>query len=58
LVHAWGAYAGGPGELPAPDGLNPRGQWEYLPLWDLLAEVGEFATGATCSRDLRHVASS
>jgi hypothetical protein len=47
MVQAWGAYAGDPGELPAADELNPRGRWEYLPLWDLLAEIGEFAAGAT-----------
>jgi hypothetical protein len=38
---------------PRADDLNPRGRWStYLcgtcsPLWDLLAEIGEFATGAT-----------
>lgn len=47
IVHAWGAYAGDPGELPAADQLNPRGRWEYLPLWDLFAEIGEFVTGTT-----------
>lgn len=47
MVHAWGAYAGDPRELPPADELNPRGRWEYLPLWDLLSEIGEFATGAT-----------
>jgi len=47
MIHVWGAYAGDPGELPAADELNPRGRWEYLPLWDLLAEVGEFSAGAT-----------
>jgi hypothetical protein len=47
MVHAWGAYAGDEGELPAADELNPRGRWEYLPLWDLLAEIGEFGAGAT-----------
>ncbi len=46
-VHAWGAYAGDPGELPAADALNPHGRWENQPLWDLLAEIGEFAQGAT-----------
>lgn len=39
MVHAWGAYVGDPGELPAADQLNPRGRWEHLPLWDLLAEL-------------------
>src|SRR5579859_2641379 len=47
MVHAWGAYAGDPGDLPEADELNPRGRWEYLPLWDLLAEIGDFAAGAT-----------
>jgi hypothetical protein len=47
MVYAWGAYPGEPGELPAPDALNPHGRWEYLPLWDLLAEIGEFEAGAT-----------
>jgi hypothetical protein len=47
MVHAWGAYAGDRGELPAADALNPRGRWEYLPLWDLLNEVGGFDGGAT-----------
>jgi hypothetical protein len=47
MIHAWGAYAGTPGELPAGDELNARGRWEYLPLWDLLADVGEFSSGAT-----------
>jgi hypothetical protein len=42
MVHAWGAYAGEAHELPAPDELNPRGRWEYQPLWDLLAAVGRF----------------
>ena len=47
MVHAWGAHAGDPGDLPAADQLNPRGRWEYLPLWGLLAEIGGFAAGAT-----------
>lgn len=47
MVHAWGAYAGDPGDLPAADVLNPRGRWEYLPLWDLLADIGDFAAGGT-----------
>jgi hypothetical protein len=45
MVHAWGAYAGEADELPAADSMNPRGRWEYLPLWDLLADVGEFFRG-------------
>jgi hypothetical protein len=47
MVHAWGAYAGDPGDLPPADALNPRGRREYLPLWDLLAEIGGFAGGAS-----------
>ena len=47
MVHAWGAHAGDRGKPPPVDPLNPRGRWEYLPLWDLLAEVGGFAAGAT-----------
>jgi hypothetical protein len=47
MVHAWGAYAGEPGELAAPDQLNPHSRWEFLPLWDLLAAVGDFAVGGT-----------
>ncbi len=47
MVYAWGAYAGGPGELAAADELNPRGRWEYLPLWELLAEIGGFAAGGS-----------
>ena len=47
MVHAWGAYAGEPDELPAPDELNAHGRWEFLPLWELLATVGNFGSGAT-----------
>jgi hypothetical protein len=47
MVHAWGAYAGEPGELAAADELNAHGRWEFLPLWDLLAAVGGFGSGAT-----------
>ena len=47
MAHTWGAYAGDPGELPAADMLNPRGRWEYLRLWNLLADIGDFAAGAT-----------
>jgi len=37
MVYAWGAHAGDPADLPAADVLNPRGRWEHLPWWDLLA---------------------
>jgi hypothetical protein len=45
MVHAWGAYAGEHDDLPLADELNPRGRWEYQPLWDLLAAVGAFDSG-------------
>ena len=47
MVHRWGAYAGDPQRLHQADVHAPRGYWEYLPLWDLLEELGEFASGAT-----------
>jgi hypothetical protein len=45
MVYAWGAYAGEETDLPRGDELNPRGRWEYRPLWDLLAAVGRFDAG-------------
>ena len=47
MVHAWGAYAGASEKLHAADEHAPRGYWEYLPLWDFLADLGDFASGAT-----------
>ena len=47
MVHKWGAYAGPSEKLHEADVHAPRGYWEYLPLWDLLAELGDFDTGAT-----------
>jgi len=47
MVHRWGAYAGPPEKLHSADIHAPRGYWEFLPLWDLLAELGDFDTGAT-----------
>ena len=47
MVHRWGAYAGAPKTLHEADVHAPRGYWEFLPLWDLLAELGDFASGAT-----------
>ena len=47
MVHRWGAYAGAPEMLHEADAHAPRGYWEFLPLWDLLAELGDFASGAT-----------
>ena len=47
MVHIWGAYAGPSEKLHAADAHAPRGYFEYLPLWDFLAELGDFASGAT-----------
>ena len=47
MVHRWGAYAGAPETLHKADVHAPRGYWEFLPLWDLLAELGDFASGVT-----------
>lgn len=47
MVHAWGAHAGASEKLHAADEHSPRGYWEYLPLWDFLADLGDFASGAT-----------
>ena len=48
MVHRWGAYAGTPEMLHEADAHAPRGYWEFLPLWDLLVELGgDFASGAT-----------
>ena len=47
MVHRWGAYAGAPEMLHEADVHAPRGYWEFLPLWDLLAELGDFVSGAT-----------
>ena len=47
MVHRWGAYAGPSDELRKADANSPKGYWEFLPLWDLLAELGDFASGAT-----------
>ena len=47
MLHRWGAYAGPSEKLHKADTHAPRGYWEYLPLWDLLDELGDFDTGAT-----------
>ncbi|MYA71522.1 sulfotransferase, partial [Candidatus Poribacteria bacterium] len=47
MLHRWGAYAGPPEKLHQADGHAPRGYWEFLPLWDLLAELGDFDAGTT-----------
>ena len=47
MMHRWGAYAGPSEKLHKADAHAPRGYWEFLPLWDLLAELGDFDAGAT-----------
>ena len=47
MLHRWGAYAGPFEKLHKADAHAPRGYWEFLPLWDLLAELGDFDAGAT-----------
>jgi hypothetical protein len=51
MLQAWGAYLGEPGELPLGDALNPHGRLEWLPLWDLLSDIGDFASGASWWED-------
>ena len=48
MVHRWGAYAVRQKSCTVPMSMPPRGYWEFLPLWDLLAELGDFDAGATC----------
>ena len=47
MVRHWGAYAGEPENLRKGDEHNPRGYWEYTPVWDFLVELGDFAEGAS-----------
>lgn len=47
MVHRWGAYAGEPEKMHQADEHNPQGYWEYLPIWDFLTELGDFAAGAS-----------
>ena len=47
MLHKWGAYAGPLEKLHKADTHAPRGYWEYEPLWDLLAELGDFDAGGT-----------
>ena len=47
MLHKWGAYAGPSEKLHKADVHAPRGYWEYLPLWDLLAELGDFDAGTS-----------
>lgn len=36
MICRWGAYAGEPDKLRKADDQNPRGYFEYLPIWDFL----------------------
>jgi hypothetical protein len=47
MIHRWGTYAGPSDNLTPADEHNPHGRWEYAPLWQLLAEIGDFGEGAT-----------
>ena len=47
MVYRWGAYVGLAEELTPADKHNPRGYWEYKPIWDFLAELGDFAEGVS-----------
>ena len=47
MIHRWGAYAGEADKLHEADEHAPRGYWEFLPLWEFLAELGEFSSGAS-----------
>ena len=47
MMHRWGAYAGPSEKLHKADAHAPKGYWEFLPLWDLLAELGNFDAGTT-----------
>ena len=54
MLHRWGAYAGPSEKLHKADGHAPRGYWEFLPLWDLLAELGDFEAGATARQKIEN----
>ena len=47
MIYTWGGYAGESDKLHEADERAPRGYWEYLPLWEFLAELGEFSSGAS-----------
>ena len=40
MICRWGAYPGEPGKQREADKRNPRGYFEYLPIWDFLGELG------------------
>lgn len=41
MIHRWGAYAGAPDHTRLGDPQNPRGYWEYEPIWRMLVEIGD-----------------
>ena len=47
MIYRWGAHAGESDRLHEADEHAPRGYWEYLLLWELLADLGEFSSGAS-----------
>ena len=47
MIHRWGAYAGAPDHIRPGDSQNPRGYWEYEPIWRMLLEVGDLERGAS-----------
>jgi hypothetical protein len=47
MICRWGAYPGEPEHVRTGDSHNPRGYWEYLPIWAFLAELGEFSAGVS-----------
>lgn len=47
MIDEWGAYVGEASELSDPDERNPRGYWEYKPLWQLAEEVGDLPSGVS-----------
>ena len=40
MICRWGAYPGKPDRLREADSQNPNGYFEYLPIWDFLADLG------------------
>ena len=40
MILTWGAYPGEPESLRKADVQNPRGYFEYLPIWDFLSDLG------------------
>ncbi|MDE0505682.1 MAG: sulfotransferase [Candidatus Poribacteria bacterium] len=47
MIYRWGAFPGESDKLHEANEHAPKGYWEYLPLWEFLAELGEFSSGGT-----------